>query len=107
MGSEKTSVRGGYAIFHDSAWNQGGQGLWQNPPYYAEVDPCTFCLAYGSTFGSLSGGFLLPAGTPSTTAVAGGARLQLACESPDLHGKHSIRESQFQAGDGSAIQSEC
>ena len=73
MGSEKTSVRGGYAIFHDSAWNQGGQGLWQNPPYYAEVDPCTFCLAYGSTFGSLSGGFLLPAGTPSTTAVAGGA----------------------------------
>jgi len=42
MGSEKTSVRGGYAIFHDSAWNQGGQGLWQNPPYYAEVDPDNF-----------------------------------------------------------------
>jgi carboxypeptidase family protein len=73
MGSEKTSVRGGYAIFHDSAWNQGGQGLWQNPPYYAEVDPCTFCLAYGSTFGSLSGGFLLAPGTASTTPVAGGA----------------------------------
>ena len=73
MGSEKTSVRGGYAIFHDSAWNQGGQGLWQNPPYYAEVDPCTFCLAYGSAFGSLSGGFLLPVGTPSTTSVDGGA----------------------------------
>jgi carboxypeptidase family protein len=73
MGSDKMSVRGGYAIFHDSAWNQGGQGLWQNPPYYAEVDPCTFCLSYGSSFGSLSGGFLLAAGTPSTTAVAGGA----------------------------------
>jgi hypothetical protein len=73
MGSDKTSVRGGYAIFHDSAWNQGGQGLWQNPPYYAEVDPCTFCLAYGSTVGSLSGGFLLAAGTPSTTPVADGA----------------------------------
>jgi len=67
MGSEKTSVRGGYAIFHDSAWNQGGQGLWQNPPYYAEVDPCTFCLAYGSAFGSLTDGFLLPANTPSST----------------------------------------
>jgi hypothetical protein len=37
--SDKMVVRGGYAIFHDSAWNQGGQGLWQNPPYYAEVDP--------------------------------------------------------------------
>jgi hypothetical protein len=37
--SDKMVVRGGYSIFHDSAWNQGGQGLWQNPPYYAEVDP--------------------------------------------------------------------
>jgi hypothetical protein len=73
MGSEKTVVRGGYAIFHDSAWNQGGQGLWQNPPYYAEVDPPTFLFGFGSTAGSLSGGFLLPAGTPSTTPVTGGA----------------------------------
>ncbi len=39
MGNDKTAVRAGYGIFHDSAWNQGGQGLWQNPPYYAEVDP--------------------------------------------------------------------
>ena len=31
-------VRGGYSIFHDSAWSQGAQGLWQNPPYYAESD---------------------------------------------------------------------
>jgi hypothetical protein len=58
-GSDKTAVRAGYAIFHDSAWNQGGQGLWQNPPYYAEVDPCTFCLAYGSAVGSLTDGFLV------------------------------------------------
>jgi hypothetical protein len=73
MGSDKTAVRAGYGIVHDSAWNQGGQGLWQNPPFYAEVDPCTFCLTYGVAAGSLSGGFLLPAGTPSTTPVAGGA----------------------------------
>ncbi len=72
MGSQSTAIRLGYAIFHDSAWNQGGQGLWQNPPYYAEVDPCTFCLAYQTIAGSLSNGFLLPAGTPSTTAVPGG-----------------------------------
>ena len=69
MGSQKTAVRAGYGIFHDSAWNQGGQGLWQNPPYYAEVDPCTYCLTYGSAYGSLSGGFLLPANTPSSTPV--------------------------------------
>ena len=73
LGSEKTSIRGGYAIFHDSAWNQGGQGLWQNPPYYAEVDPPTFLFGFGSTVGALSGGFLLPAGTASTTPVTGGA----------------------------------
>ena len=33
FGSSNTVVRGGYAIFHDSSWNQGAQGLWQNPPY--------------------------------------------------------------------------
>ncbi len=38
FGNSNTVVRGGYAIFHDSSWNQGAQGLWQNPPYYAESD---------------------------------------------------------------------
>jgi hypothetical protein len=73
FGGDLTVVRAGYAIYHDSSWDQGGQGLWQNPPYYAEVDPCTFCLTYGQAAGSLSGGFLLPAGTPSTINVPGGA----------------------------------
>ena len=36
FGKSNTVLRGGYAIFHDSSWNQGAQGLWQNPPYYAE-----------------------------------------------------------------------
>jgi hypothetical protein len=72
FGGDKTVVRAGYAIYHDSSWDQGGQGLWQNPPYYAEVDPCTFCLTYGAAAGSLSGGFLLPVGTPSSTTVNGG-----------------------------------
>jgi len=66
MGSEKTVIRAGYGILHDSSWNQGGQGLWQNPPYYAEVDPCPsdFCLGYNSAFGSLSGGFLVDSSNP-------------------------------------------
>jgi hypothetical protein len=73
LGSANTAVRAGYAIYHDSAWNQGGQGLWQNPPYYAEIDPNPFALSYGSTVGSLSGGFLLPTPqAPSTLAVPGG-----------------------------------
>jgi len=58
-GSDKTAVRAGYAIFHDSSWNQGAQGLWQNPPFYDESDnfqfggTCTFaaaaCAAAGGT----------------------------------------------------------
>jgi Carboxypeptidase regulatory-like domain/TonB-dependent Receptor Plug Domain len=36
MGSQSTAIRAGYAIFHDSSWNQGAQGLFQNPPYFAE-----------------------------------------------------------------------
>jgi hypothetical protein len=73
MGSEKTAVRAGYAIFHDAAWNQGGQGLWQNPPYYAEADPNAFGFAFGVAPGSLSGGFLLQADTASALNVPGGA----------------------------------
>jgi hypothetical protein len=51
FGSQNMVVRGGYAIFHDSSWNQGGQGLWENPPYLAEsqnlgflppFNPCPF-----------------------------------------------------------------
>ena len=77
LGSDKTVIRAGYGILHDSSWNQGGQGLWQNPPYYAEVDPCPsdFCLGYNSAFGSLSGGFLVDPTTPSSTPVTGGAVL--------------------------------
>jgi hypothetical protein len=37
-GSQSTAVRAGYAIFHDSAWNQGGQGLWESPPFFFESD---------------------------------------------------------------------
>ncbi len=65
FGSTKTAIRGGYAIFHDSSWNQGAQGLWQNPPYYAESDSfafggaCTFATAacatkYGLTPSAIS-----------------------------------------------------
>jgi len=38
FGSDKTAVRAGYAIYHDSAWSMGAQGLWQNPPFFAEGD---------------------------------------------------------------------
>jgi hypothetical protein len=52
FGGDKTVLRAGYAIYHDSSWSQGGQGLWQNPPFYAESDrfafggACTFATAF-------------------------------------------------------------
>ncbi len=57
FGSQNTAIRAGYAIYHDSAWSQGAQGLWQNPPYYAEIDnfnyfpgnPCPFGNATSAT----------------------------------------------------------
>jgi hypothetical protein len=54
LGSDKTVLRAGYAIYHDSAWSMGAQGLWQNPPFAAEsfseqFGGCTTAAAYCST----------------------------------------------------------
>lgn len=54
FGSQRTALRAGYAVFHDSSWNQGAQGLWENPPYLAELDnfpavPCPFNNAGSAT----------------------------------------------------------
>jgi hypothetical protein len=54
FGSDKTVLRAGYAIFHDSAWSQGAQGLWQNPPFLGESDAfgaqgCAFATSYCAT----------------------------------------------------------
>jgi hypothetical protein len=58
-----TVFRGGYAIFHDSSWNQGAQGLWQNPPYYAESD------AFGSS--PMAAGFQTFSSPPNPSTFTG------------------------------------
>ena len=47
LGSDKTAVRAGYAVYHDSAWSMGAQGLWQNPPFFAESDGLGFAQQAG------------------------------------------------------------
>ncbi len=79
FGSDRTVIRAAYGISHDSSWDQGGQGLWQNPPYYAEVDPDEFpgvsflsgiCLPLGNPACGLQNGFLpQPSGALLTSPV--------------------------------------
>ncbi|WP_180539174.1 TonB-dependent receptor [Nevskia soli] len=82
--SQKTVLRAGYAIFHDSSWNQGAQGLWQNPPFYAESDAfafggaCTFATAacatvYGLTPSAInaSSGFPVFTAPPDPSTFTG------------------------------------
>ena len=69
LGSDKTVVRLGFGISHDSAWSQGAQGLWQNPPNLGESDAfapagcaegtsyCATVLGQTPTGNSLSNGF--------------------------------------------------
>ncbi|HEX4748367.1 MAG TPA: carboxypeptidase-like regulatory domain-containing protein [Bryobacteraceae bacterium] len=68
-----TVFRGGYAIYHDSSWNMGAQGLWQNPPYYAESDSfqfggCTFSYAACGQNGLTPTGLSMSSGFPTFTA---------------------------------------
>lgn len=86
-GSDKTVLRAGYAIYHDSAWSMGAQGLWQNPPFAAEsfgeqFGGCAFatsaCAAAGQIPGAgfaggvgLADGFPLITSPPSVSAFGG------------------------------------
>jgi hypothetical protein len=68
LGSEKTVLRAGYSLYHDSAWSQGAQGLWQNPPFLGESDAfasagCAFATSYCAG---------LPGQTPSGISLSSG-----------------------------------
>jgi hypothetical protein len=83
LGSDKTVVRAGYGIFHDSSWNQGAQGLWTNPPFFAESDffgpagcPLTTSFCYtpanpNNTSELMSNGFPIFTGPPALSSFTG------------------------------------
>ena len=75
FGNGNTVIRGGYSIYHDSSWNMGAQGLWQNPPYYAESDAfsffptnCTFATAACAQAGITPLGINMSSGFPPFAA---------------------------------------
>jgi hypothetical protein len=68
MGSDKTVLRAGFSLYHDSAWSQGANGLWQNPPFLGESDAfasagCAFATSYCAT---------VLGGTPSAISLSSG-----------------------------------
>ncbi len=83
LGSDKTVFRGGYGIFHDSSWNQGAQGLWTNPPFFAESDffgpagcPLTTSACYtpstpNNSSELMSAGFPIFTGPPTLSSFSG------------------------------------
>ena len=84
LGSDKTVLRGGFAIYHDSAWSQGAQGLWQNPPFFAEGDIFQFggcpvatpsggtpACGAGGTVSSISSGFPIFNTPPTLSTFTG------------------------------------
>jgi hypothetical protein len=83
LGSEKTVLRAGWALYHDSAWSQGAQGLWMNPPFLGESDAfgapgCALATSYCAlTLGqtpngiSLSSGFASIPTPPTATTFTG------------------------------------
>lgn len=82
FGRPDWSVHAGYGIFHDSGWNLGTQGLWQNPPfvlaptwYSNNIDP--------STTYTLQQGFPIET-EPTSTAGYVGSSLNFEVPNPHL-----------------------
>jgi hypothetical protein len=73
FGSDKTVLRAGFGIFHDSAWSQGAQGLWQNPPWLGESDagPAINGVAAGCAFATSYCAMVLGQ-TPSGLSLSSG-----------------------------------
>ena len=71
LGSDKTVARLGFGIYHDSSWNQGAQGLWQNPPNLGESDqfPATFSAGCAQAYSYCAS---LPGATVESVATTSG-----------------------------------
>jgi hypothetical protein len=95
FGSDKTVLRGGFSIFHDGAWSQGANGLWQNPPFLGESDAfasagCAFATSYcATTLG----------GTPSAISLSSGFQAISAPPTPgNFTGSFYTQPTNFKLG---------
>jgi len=96
FGTPQSVVRGGYAIFHDSSWSQGAQGLWESPPYFAESDGfafggnCTFATAACAS---------VPGNTPTAISASSGFPVFTSPPNPaDFTGTIQSQNTNFKQG---------
>ena len=96
-GSDKTVMRLGFGIYHDSSWNQGAQGLWQNPPNLGESDTfnggCPFAISYCAA----TPGQFVPPYTPATTS-GGFPLLANPQDVTSFTGTYAYQPTNFQPG---------
>ncbi len=71
LGSDKTVLRAGFSLYHDSAWSQGAQGLWQNPPFLGESDAFPATFSSGCAFSTSYCATVL-GGTPENISLSNG-----------------------------------
>jgi len=96
-GSDKTVLRLGFGIYHDSSWNQGAQGLWQNPPNLGESDQFIgsfSCVSASSYCASTLGGPVYGVATTS----GGFPLLNTPQDVTSFTGTYAYQPTNFQPG---------
>ena len=97
LGSDKTVLRLGFGIYHDSSWNQGAQGLWQNPPNLGESDQFIgnfSCISAASYCASTLGGPVIGV----TTTSGGFPNLASPQDVTSFTGTYAYQPTNFQPG---------
>ncbi len=99
LGSDKTVLRLGFGIYHDSSWNQGAQGLWQNPPNLGESDQFPATFSAGCAFAT-SYCASLPGATVENVPTASGGFLALPApqDVASFVGTYYYQPTNFQPG---------
>jgi hypothetical protein len=96
-GSDETVLRLGFGIFHDSSWNQGAQGLWQNPPNLGESDTFNGGCPFSTSYCAVTLGLFNPQSAPATTS-RGFPLLNTPQDVTSFEGTYAYEPTNFQPG---------